>query len=183
MFDPASLAIGGVTAAADIYSANQQNKAASTAANAQMIFQQNMSDTAHQREVADLKAAGLNPILSAGGSGASTPGGASPPVTGVVGPAVAAGVSSALDYKRTKASADLATEQVNSEKVKQYANTASAVSALANARLAAAAAPEAENRAVMERKYPKLFGTIDALLGRGQGILSSAGHIAQMLAE
>ncbi len=61
-------------AVVDQSSANNQFNADQVAK--QMAFQERMSSTAHQREVKDLIAAGLNPVLSANG-GASTPSGSS----------------------------------------------------------------------------------------------------------
>lgn len=54
----------------------QNNAWSAEQAQKQMDFQREMSNTAHQREVKDLQAAGLNPILSVN-SGASVPNGAS----------------------------------------------------------------------------------------------------------
>lgn len=107
MFDMGSLAAGGLSLLGGMY----QNHSAGIQAEWQRDWSKMMSDTAHRREVADLQAAGLNPMLSVA-KGASTPSTSAAPVSDPVQSAI----NSALAVRANRA--DVALKEASVENMK-----------------------------------------------------------------
>jgi len=168
MFDIGSL-LGG---AASAWGQTQANEANLQIARENREFQERMSNTAHQREVADLKAAGLNPILSVHGGGASTPAGSTATMGNVVPESTARMV--ALDAKMQRQQIAESKTRQDTEKAAALSHQASAAKAVAEANIINEGLPHAK---AMGDFYRSPVGRASPYISTAKDIMQGVGTI------
>lgn len=188
--------VGGLASFFGQNSANQTNirlqkeanKFSAKQAQKQMDFQKDMSNTAYQRSMADMKKAGLNPMLAYQQGGASSPSGAagsvqSAQVENTLSPALA----TALDVRRVQKelkAVDSQTDLNNAIKATQNAQTklneTNAKMADANVKSLNAQMPAIEATARLDKKRADIdfnmvkADAISSRLGQYTGIINNA---------
>lgn len=148
----------------------QQNFSASQAAQ-QMQFQERISSTAHQRAMADMRAAGLNPILAAGNS-ASTPSGAMSSGVDFMTPAV----STALQSKRLREEVENMDETNKNLREQNELLRAQKIASMADAQLKISSARNVDQQTVLNKLSEDRQKVISEA---SQGVLSPVKNLGE----
>lgn len=147
--------IGGLLGMEGQKDANQANR---DIAREQMNFQREMSNTSYQRQVKDLQAAGLNPLLGIGGGGASTPQGASAQMQSTM-PDVGRIITSAMEIKQMKLNQAKQNAELDLMNEQKKLTRDQGSKARMETKVLSRTLPEAEAKNMIWDKVKSAFGT------------------------